>query len=101
LPARWSILLTFAKVGRLELQVAAMKQFRQAVRQQACQEQCPQDAVERSRARQITPSPTEKSHGFDTDYPDHRTSVRWRRILGPQARSLVMNRLFRVERELF
>jgi hypothetical protein len=30
LPARWSILLTFARVGRLELQVAAMKQFRQS-----------------------------------------------------------------------
>jgi len=93
LPVRWSILLTFAKVGRLELQVAAIKQFRQAVRQQACQEQCLGDAVERSRARQIMPSPTEKSHGFDTDYLDRRASVRWRRILGPQARSLVMNRL--------
>jgi hypothetical protein len=29
LPARWSKLLTFAKVGQLELQLAAMKQFGQ------------------------------------------------------------------------
>ena len=42
--------------------------------------------------RQIMLSPsTENSHGIDPDYRCAGALVRWRRILGSQSRSLVMN----------
>ena len=63
----------------------------------AYREQYFEEAVECLGTRQIMPSPsTEKSHGIAPDYRCASALVRWRRILGSQSRSLVINRLFRV-----
>jgi hypothetical protein len=58
----------------------------------AYREQCFEDAVGYSGARQMMPSPSaEKSNGIAPDYRCASALVRWRWVLGSQSRPLVMN----------